>query len=119
MAALASSDCCTPLEAAPAVIPSERDRLLDACRELADPTRLEIFRLIATQHEPICVCHIVDRFAVSQPTISHHLRVLRDAGLATVSRRGVWAYYSSDTRGVERVRAALNQLTPLPLAAGP
>ena len=63
---------------------------------LGDATRLEVFRLIAAQTSPLCVCDIVDRFDVSQPTISHHLKILRDAGLVTVSRRGVWAYYAVD-----------------------
>jgi ArsR family transcriptional regulator len=70
---------------------------------LGDPTRLEIFRLITSQADPICVCDIVDRFDVSQPTISHHLKVLREAGLVTVSRRGIWAYYAGDQRGVEQL----------------
>src|SRR5438445_106268 len=67
------------------------DRLVAVFRALGDATRFEIFRLIAAQPEPICVCDVVDRFPVSQPTISHHLKVLRDAGLVTVARRGVWA----------------------------
>ena len=78
----------------------------------SDPVR--IFRLIAAQPEAICVCHITDRFDVSQPTISHHLKVLREAGLITVSRRGVWAYYAS-IRLLEdcpRLRVAVEQLAP-------
>jgi ArsR family transcriptional regulator len=77
---------------------------------LGDPTRLEIFRLIAAQSAPLCVCDIVDRFDVSQPTISHHLRVLRDAGLVTVSRRGIWAYYAADDRGLARLAHARDAL---------
>jgi ArsR family transcriptional regulator len=81
-------------------------------RALGDPTRLEIYRLIAAQPGPICVCDVVDRFPVSQPTISHHLKVLREAGLVTVSRRGVWAYYAADPRGLARLRGWLDALAP-------
>jgi ArsR family transcriptional regulator, arsenate/arsenite/antimonite-responsive transcriptional repressor len=94
-------DCCAlPTHAEPL---SEKDRelLVGVFRALGDPTRLEIFRLIAAQAEPICVCDIVDRFAVSQPTISHHLKVLREAGLVRVSRRGIWAYYAADPQGLD------------------
>ena len=79
------------------------EQVVAGFRALADPTRLEIFRLIAAQAEPICVCDIVGRFDVSQPTISHHLKVLRDAGLVTVSRRGIWAYYAADSHGLEQL----------------
>jgi len=60
---------------------------------LADPTRLRIVNLLA-QHEALCVCEIEAAFDLGQPTISHHLRILRDAGLVNVDRRGTWAYYS-------------------------
>jgi ArsR family transcriptional regulator len=88
-------------------------------KALADPTRLDIFRLVAAQVAPICACDVVDRFDVSQPTISHHMKVLRDAGLITVSRRGVWAYYAADARGLALLRASLESIAPsLLLAAG-
>ena len=85
-------------------------------RALGDPTRLEVFRLIAAQTGPLCVCDIVDRFDVSQPTISHHLKILRDAGLVTVSRRGVWAYYAVDPSGLALLRGALAEIVPDVLA---
>ena len=116
MREVVQADCCSSPDLA-AIRTDERDPLLDAFRALADPTRLEIFRLIAAQPEPICVCHITAAFAVSQPTISHHLRVLRDADLVTVARRGVWAYYAADPGGLERVREALGGLMPRPLLA--
>ena len=110
------ADCCaapTP----PAELPAaERDRLVAVFRALGDPTRFEMFRLIAAQTAPICVCDVVDRFELSQPTISHHLKVLREAGLLTVSRRGVWAYYAADPRGLAPVRESLEGLAPARLA---
>jgi len=84
---------------------AEREALVALCRALADPIRLEIFRLVAGQTAPICVCDIVDRFDRQQPTISHHLKVLREAELVRASRRGVWAYYEVDPVGLARLRA--------------
>jgi ArsR family transcriptional regulator len=109
--------CCAappPVDPLPA---AERDRLVAQLRALADPTRLEIFHFVSAQSEPICVCDVVDRFDVSQPTISHHLKVLRAAGLVTVSRRGVWAYYAADPRGLARLRASLDTFVPVRLEA--
>ena len=71
----------------------DQDRIVAAFKALADPTRLEIVRLVAGQDEPVCVCDIVDRFDLSQPTISHHLKVLRDGGLLRSSKIGIWAFY--------------------------
>ena len=106
--------CCTVCEIGES--PSEeRLETVGLFKALGDPTRYEIFRLIAAQSDSICVCHITDRFDVSQPTISHHLKVLREAGLITVSRQGVWAYYAVDSRGIERLRGAVGQLIPAEL----
>ena len=87
------SGCCsTPNEPLP-LLPLERDQAVAAFKALADPTRLEILALIAAQAEPLCACDVVDRFDLTQPTISHHMKVLAAAGLVSVSRRGIWAYY--------------------------
>lgn len=95
--------CCTiAIEPAPLVTAGT---LVAGFKALGDSTRLEIFRLIAAQDAPLCACDIVDRFDVSQPTISHHLRILRDAGLITATKRGVWMHYAVAPRGV----AALGQ----------
>jgi ArsR family transcriptional regulator len=111
------SGCCdipndpVPLPAA------EQERIVAVYKALADATRLDVFRLIAAQDAPICACDVVDRFAVSQPTISHHLKVLREAGLIIVSRRGVWAYYAADPRGLALLRGSLDAFAPSPLLA--
>jgi ArsR family transcriptional regulator len=74
-------------------------------KALGDPVRLRLLSLIASTDE-ICVCDLTDAFDVSGPTISHHLRVLREVGLVDVDRRATWAYY--------RIRpAALTQLSGL------
>jgi len=105
----ASPDCCQirEINERPA---GERQEIVALFKALSDPTRFEIFRLIAAQSDSICVCHITDRFVVSQPTISHHLKVLREAGLISVSRRGVWAYYAVDSQGLERLRSTVGDL---------
>ncbi len=81
-----------------------------AFRALGDPTRLEIFRLLAAQDAPVCACDVVDSFGLSQPTISHHLRILRQAGLVTTAKRGVWAWYAPDPRGLAWLREIVADL---------
>lgn len=85
--------------------------MLGIFKALADGTRLDIFRLIEAQDGPICACDIVDRFEVSQPTIAHHLRVLREAGLITVSRKGIWAYYQINPSGVDAIQAMVGSFS--------
>lgn len=60
---------------------------------LADPTRLGIITMLSGLDEPLCVCEIVDGFNLGQPTVSHHLRILREAGLVDCEKRGLWVYY--------------------------
>jgi ArsR family transcriptional regulator, arsenate/arsenite/antimonite-responsive transcriptional repressor len=110
-------ECCIPIRAHEPLPEQKRDRLVAMLRALGDPTRLEIFRLIAAQAGPMCVCDVVDGFSLSQPTISHHLKALREAGLVTVSRRGVWAYYSANPRGPAELQNALAELAPADLEA--
>jgi ArsR family transcriptional regulator, arsenate/arsenite/antimonite-responsive transcriptional repressor len=107
--------CANPNEPSPQSA-SERERHVAIFKALADATRLEIFRLIAAQDDPICACDVVDRFDVSQPTISYHLRVLREAGLIDVSRRGIWAYYAVNETGVDLARQTLEAIAPRTLA---
>ena len=76
-------------------------------KALADGTRLDTFRLIEAQDGPICACDIGEHVAVGQPTIAHHLKVLREAGLITVTRQGVWAYYAVNPSGLAALQAAV------------
>jgi ArsR family transcriptional regulator len=109
---------CCDIPTDPTPLPAtEREELVAMFKALSDPTRLDIFRLVAAQDAPICACDVVDRFQVSQPTISHHMKVLHDAGLVTVSRRGVWAYYAADARGLALLRGSLEAFAPSLLAA--
>ncbi len=70
----------------------EAEAVATLLKALADPVRLRLMSLIAGGDEA-CVCDLTAPFALSQPTISHHLRVLRDAGLVDAERRGTWVYY--------------------------
>jgi ArsR family transcriptional regulator len=81
--------CCGPVAAPVAGDVGPAVRVL---RALADPTRLGILALLV-HHGTLCVCHIVEAFPLGQPTISHHLRLLREAGLIACARRGTWCYY--------------------------
>ena len=82
--------CCGP--DVPAMQPAEAERLASRFKALADPTRVAIVNRLA-QADETCVCELTAAFELSQPTISHHLKVLREAGLVESTRRGTWAYY--------------------------
>ena len=97
--------CCS-LRPVAALPPARRERLIRAFKALSDPTRLEMLRLLRGQAGPTCVCDLVDHFHLSQPTISHHLRVLREAGLLRGSRIGIWSFYAPDPEGVELLEQA-------------
>jgi ArsR family transcriptional regulator len=85
--------CCTPLAREPLGEADAAD-LSRVFKALADPVRLRLFSLIASfDGGQACVCDLTGEFDVSQPTISHHLKVLRDAGLVDSERRGTWVYY--------------------------
>jgi ArsR family transcriptional regulator, arsenate/arsenite/antimonite-responsive transcriptional repressor len=77
--------------------------LVDLLKALADPTRLRMLDLLAQRDAPLCVCEITDRFPQNQPTISHHLRILRQAGLIAGEKRGVWSYYWATDAGKRAV----------------
>ncbi len=86
--------CCQPLVREP-LSSDTAESVVPLLKALADPVRLRLLSLIAS-HEAgeACVCDLNDAFDLSQPTISHHLKVLHDSGLLERSKRGVWVYYS-------------------------
>ena len=83
--------CCTPLGVEP-MGAAQAETMAGLLRALADPIRLRLMSIIAAADEA-CVCDLTAPFTVSQPTISHHLRVLKEAGLVDSERRGTWVYY--------------------------
>jgi DNA-binding transcriptional ArsR family regulator len=99
---LAEDACCSA--PVPATLPAERaTRIADQLKALADPTRLRMLDLFIQQAEPLCVCDITAQFVQNQPTISHHLRILREAGLVDCEKRGVWAYYWATDMGKQQL----------------
>lgn len=87
--------------------PSGGRGLLAVLRALGDGTRLAIFRLVSSGRRPVCVRNVADRLAVSQPTVSHHLKVLRGAGLVAVTRRGTSSWISPLPAGLDPIRRAV------------
>ena len=96
--------CCGP--DTPPLPEEARDELAGRFKALADPTRVAIVNRLAAADE-VCVCDFTAAFELSQPTISHHLRILREAGLVESSRRGTWAYYRLVPEAIESLRGAL------------
>jgi ArsR family transcriptional regulator len=100
--------CCAPAEA-PRLTQAQTAALAELLRVVGDTTRLRLLDLLAQQREPLCVCDITPQFAQNQPTISHHLKALREAGLIETGKQGIWAYYWATERG----RALLDTLAAL------
>jgi ArsR family transcriptional regulator len=96
--------CCDP--GAPPLPQEELETLSSRFAALADPTRLGIVNRLASAGE-LCVCVLTPEFDVSQPTMSHHLKVLREAGLVESERRGRWAYYRLRREAVRSLAEAL------------
>ena len=98
--------CCAL--AAPPLTEAAATALAPLFKALGDPVRLRLISLIAAQPE-VCVCDVTGAFEVGAPTISHHLRVLREAGLVESERRGTWVYYRVRPETVARLAALLGR----------
>lgn len=103
---LAIEDCCRPLDRA-GLTDDDAQQTAAVFKALADPARLKIVNALARSAEPACVCQLVPALGLSQPTVSHHLKKLVDAGLLTREQRGVWAFYTLDRDAVERAAGIL------------
>src|SRR5882672_10957206 len=100
-------ECCPSILAAP-LGESDAAELARGFAALADPARLRLFSLIAAQPEgEVCACALVEPLGRSQPTVSHHLRVLYEAGLVDRQKRGTWVWYRARPARLEALRAAL------------
>jgi ArsR family transcriptional regulator len=92
--------CCSPLMKEP-LTSEAAERIAPLLKALADPVRLRLLSLVASHADgEACVCDLNDAFDLSQPTISHHLKVLHEVGLLDRTKRGVWVYYSVRTGAV-------------------
>ena len=100
---LAPAACCTPTTS-PSISEQDAVQLARTLKALADPARLRLLSLIAAHDgAEACVCDLVEPVGLSQPTVSHHLKVLTDAGLVTRDKRGVWAYFALVPGALEQV----------------
>ena len=97
--------CCGP-RTEPLTVP-ERDELAARFKALADPTRVAIINCLSAADE-VCVCNLTETFELSQPTISHHLKVLVDAGIFTRDKRGKWAFYALVPAALDTLAAILS-----------
>ena len=96
--------CCAPL-AAPVLDEDEAAATAELFKALADPARVRIVNVLATTGEPVCVCELIEPLGLAQPTVSHHLKKLTDAGLLEREQRGKWAYFSLKRDAVETLAA--------------
>ncbi len=101
--------CCAPV-AAPSLSQGQTEGLAARLKALGDDTRLRMLDILVQQAEPLCVCDITDQFTQNQPTISHHLKLLREAGLIASEKQGTWAYCRATAEG-RRSLAAVKALT--------
>ena len=88
----AGQPCCEPV-VYPDLDRAQAIRMAEVARALGDPVRLQLIDLLRKHAGKVCVCELVPLFDISQPTLSHHLKKLRDAGLVDSERHGLWAYY--------------------------
>ena len=99
--------CCPPLDREP-LSPAQADVLSRGFKAVADPIRLRLLSLIASYPTgEACVCDLTTSFELTGPTISHHLKVLREAGLITGERRGTWVYYRAVPDAMRQLSAVL------------
>ena len=99
--------CCT----VPLGLPAARaEELAELMKALADPTRVQMLLALRRATAPVCICDFTATFGLSQPTISHHVKKLRDAGLVESTRRGIWTYYRLRPHLSERARRIIEAL---------
>ena len=96
--------CCAPLSA-PLLDEEEAVATAELFKALGDPARVRIVNVLATSDEPVCVCELIEPLGLAQPTVSHHLKKLLDAGLLEREQRGKWAYFSLKRDAVEKLAA--------------
>ena len=96
--------CCAPLAAA-TLSAGEAEATAELFRALGDPARVRIVNLLATSAEPVCACELYEPLGLAQPTVSHHLKKLTEAGLLDREQRGKWAYFSLNADALRTLAA--------------
>ena len=105
--------CCPPAR----IAREEFEEEAALFKAIADPHRLRMLATLARADEEVCVCDFTDALPLNQPTVSHHLRILREAELVTCERRGTWVYYQLASDALARVRAATRTVLQPKVAA--
>lgn len=105
--------CCPPAS----VDATDRTAETALFKALADPHRLAMLATLARAGDDVCVCDFTGALPLEQPTVSHHLKILREAGLVTCERRGTWVYYRLAPDAHERAASALHSVIPQRIAA--
>jgi ArsR family transcriptional regulator, arsenate/arsenite/antimonite-responsive transcriptional repressor len=100
--------CCVPLDS-PGLSPEQAATAAAVFKALADPHRVRIVNLLIAADDAVCVCDLTPHLGIAQPTVSHHLKRLVDAGLLERERRGTWAYYSLNPAALDRVAALIQR----------
>lgn len=109
--AMAVGSCCTPVTE-DVLSAQDAESMAIAFKALGDPTRLRLLSIVAASDgDEACVCDLTEPVGLSQPTVSHHLKILLDAGYLTRSKRGTWAYYKLVPGSLDRVSALLATAT--------
>ena len=103
----AGEPCCDPV-VYPDVKRAQAERIAAIAKALGDPVRLQLVDVLRKHAGKVCVCELVPLFAISQPTLSHHLKKLREAGLVDSERRGLWAYYYVEHDALDELSAWLS-----------
>ncbi len=96
----AGERCCEPV-AHPSVDAAEAAEIAALAKALSDPVRVQLVDVLRSHAGEVCVCELQPLFDISQPTLSHHLKKLRDAGVVGVERRGLWAFYYVNPSSLE------------------
>jgi ArsR family transcriptional regulator len=99
--------CCAPV-VYPDIEREQAERMARTAKALGDPIRMQLVDVLRKHAGKVCVCELVPLFDLSQPTISHHLKVLRSAGIVGSERQGLWAYYYVNPEALEEVSAWLS-----------
>lgn len=103
-----ADECCTPL-LRELITTSQAADLARILKALADPVRLRLVSIIAAhENSEACVCELTEPLGLTQPTVSHHLKILVDAGILTRDKRGVWAYYTLVPSALDALSAVLH-----------
>jgi ArsR family transcriptional regulator len=102
-----AATCCAPLVREP-LSAAEAEDLASVMKALADPARLRLLSIVAaSENAEACVCDLIEPVGLSQPTVSHHLKILTNAGFLSRSKRGIWAYYALVPGALDRISQVL------------